>query len=266
MGDFQKDETDYRECRNVEKDKALSYCESPLSSRDDHEYQDLNSTDPLLAHELHILPGRFDLHARTEELLKRRGIAETRRYLLEFKDRILQSVKQVWDPDADLGLVICTLVLQALYENVILTTAGIDTGIDTRTFVNTAVSWILVDLQILEPTMLTEQERAMFTELELFDIDKRPTSREVVVSSKLRRTLFEVRPKFDPHVSIHLHRSLPWSLVGPAHQSGVIEFYPNVRGRIDEKLPDSSQHVKSVYVPDVTCSHFRAVLDQAYMA
>jgi len=94
---------------------------------------------------------------------------------------------------------------------------------------------------------------------------ERPTSRKVVVPSKLRRTLFEMRSKFDPHVSIHLHRSLPWSLVGPAHQSGVIKFYPTVRERISEKLPDSFQHVKSAYVPDVTCSHFREMSDQTYM-
>lgn len=50
--DFQKDKTDYRECRNVEKDKALSYCKSLLSSRNDHEHQDPSITDPLLAHEL----------------------------------------------------------------------------------------------------------------------------------------------------------------------------------------------------------------------
>jgi len=81
----------------------------------------------------------------------------------------LQSVKQVCN--ADLDLVICTLVLQALVENVILTTAGINTGIDVHTFVNIAVSWTLVDLQILDPIMLNKQERIILTELELFDID-----------------------------------------------------------------------------------------------
>ncbi|TGZ52585.1 hypothetical protein DBV15_10513 [Temnothorax longispinosus] len=213
----------------------------------------------------HILPGKFDLHAKTEELLKRRGIAKAGRYLWEFKDRISQSVKQIWDAGVDLDLVICMLVLQALCENVILTMADTDTGIDVHTFVNMAVSWTLVDLQILDPTM-DEQERAMFAEME-FDIDRRPTSREMVVFSKLRRALFEVhRPKFDPHVSMHLHRSLPWSLVSPAHQTGVVKFYPNVRERIGEMVPDSSQYVKSVYVPDVTCFHFREMLEQAYMA
>ena len=51
MEDFRKNETDYRECRNVEKDRASSYCNS-LLSKNDHEYQDFNITDPLLAHEL----------------------------------------------------------------------------------------------------------------------------------------------------------------------------------------------------------------------
>ncbi|XP_018371685.1 PREDICTED: uncharacterized protein LOC108766713 isoform X1 [Trachymyrmex cornetzi] len=292
MEDFRKNETDYRECRNVEKDKASSYCNSLLSNRNDHEYQDFNITDPLLAHELflpyncmprprlfcandegaetatvlpkrfpspirHILPGRFDLRSSTKELLKRRSITKARRYLWEFKDRILQSAKQVWNVDVDLDLVICTLVLHAMCENVIWTMAGTNTGIDAHTFINMAINWILVHLQILDPSMLSKQERIMLTEFELLDIDERSTSHEVVVSSKLRRTLFEVhRPKFDPHVSIHLHRSLPWTLVSPAHQTGVIKFYPNVRERIDEKLPDSSQYVKSIYIPDVTCSHF----------
>ncbi|XP_018308342.1 uncharacterized protein [Mycetomoellerius zeteki] len=293
MEDFQKVETDYRECRNVKKDKAPSYCNSLLSNRNNYEYQDFNITDPLLAHELflpynrmprprlfcandvdaecaetaivlpkrppspirHILPGRFDLRASTKELLKRRSITKARRYLWEFKDRILQSAKQVWNADVDLDLVICTLVLHAMCENVIWTMAGI--GIDAHTFINMAISWILIDLQILDPIMLSEQERIMFTEFELLDIDERSTSHEMVVSSKLRRTLFEVhRPKFDPHVSIHLHRSLPWTLVSPAHQTDVIKFYPNVRERIDEKLSDTSEYVKSIYIPDVTCSHF----------
>ncbi|XP_018356123.1 PREDICTED: uncharacterized protein LOC108756645 isoform X1 [Trachymyrmex septentrionalis] len=294
MEDFRKNEIDYRECRNVEEDRASSY-NSLLSNRNDHEYQDFNITDPLLAHELflpyncmprprlfcandedaecaetaivlpkrfpspirHILPGRFDLHS-TKELLKRRSITKARRYLWEFKDRILQSAKQVSNVDIDLDSVICTLVLHAMCENVILTMAGTNTfGIDAQTFINMAINWILVHLQILDPSMLSEQERIMFTEFELSDIDERSTSHEVVASSKLRRTLFEVhRPKFDPHDSIHLHRSLPWTLVSPAHQTGVIKFYPNVRKRIEEKLPDSSQYVKSIYIPDVTCSHF----------
>lgn len=117
------------------------------------------------------MPGKFDLHARTKELLKRRGIAKARRYLWEFKDRISQSVKQVWDVDVDLNLVICTVVLQALCENVILTMAGTNTGIDVHTFVNMVISWTLVDLQILDSTILDEQERIMFTEMELSDID-----------------------------------------------------------------------------------------------
>lgn len=116
------------------------------------------------------MPGRFDLHARTEELLKRRGIAKARRYLWEFKARISQSVKQVWNTDVDLDLVICTLMLQALCENVILTIAGTNIEIDIHAFVNMAVSWTLVDLQILDPIMLDEQERTMITEME-FDIN-----------------------------------------------------------------------------------------------
>lgn len=119
----------------------------------------------------HILPGKFNLHVKIEELLKRRDIAKARRYLWEFKDRISQSVKQVWNADVDLDLVICTVVLQALCENVILTMAGTNTGIDVHTFVNMVISWTLVDLQILNSTMLDEQERTMFTKVELFDID-----------------------------------------------------------------------------------------------
>ncbi|XP_018371691.1 PREDICTED: uncharacterized protein LOC108766713 isoform X3 [Trachymyrmex cornetzi] len=207
MEDFRKNETDYRECRNVEKDKASSYCNSLLSNRNDHEYQDFNITDPLLAHELflpyncmprprlfcandegaetatvlpkrfpspirHILPGRFDLRSSTKELLKRRSITKARRYLWEFKDRILQSAKQVWNVDVDLDLVICTLVLHAMCENVIWTMAGTNTGIDAHTFINMAINWILVHLQILDPSMLSKQERIMLTEFELLDIDE----------------------------------------------------------------------------------------------
>lgn len=42
MGAFPKDETDYRECHNMEKDKAPSYCKNLLLNKNDHEYQDSN--------------------------------------------------------------------------------------------------------------------------------------------------------------------------------------------------------------------------------
>lgn len=96
----------------------------------------------------------------------------------------------------------------------------------------------------------------------------RPRSREVVACSKLRRDLFEVhRPKFGLHILTHFHRCLPWTLVGPAHQRGITKFYPNVRERIDEKLSDlnTAQYVKSAYVPDVTCFHFREAPDKGLM-
>jgi len=91
--------------------------------------------------------------------------------LWEFKDRILQSTKQVWNADVDLDLVICTLVLHAIYENVILTMTGINTGINAHSFINMAINWTLVHLQILDPSMLSEQERIMITEFELLDIN-----------------------------------------------------------------------------------------------
>lgn len=85
----------------------------------------------------------------------------------------------------------------------------------------------------------------------------RPRSREVVACSKLRRDLLEVhRPKFGLYILTHLHRCLPWPLVGPTHQRGIIKFYPNVKERIGEKLSDLTRYVKSVYVPDLTCFHF----------
>lgn len=91
----------------------------------------------------------------------------------------------------------------------------------------------------------------------------RPRSRELVACSKLRRDLFEVhRPKFGLYILTHLHYCLPWALVGPAHQRGIIKSYSNVRERIDEKLSDLAQCVKSAYVPDLTCFHFREVIDK----
>lgn len=74
------------------------------------------------------------------------------------------------------------------------------------------------------------------------------------------------RPKFDPRVLTQLHRCLPWALVSPAHERGVVRFYPNARQRIDERLPDPSEHVKLAYVPDLTCFHLREVPDKAYVA
>ncbi|RLU26878.1 hypothetical protein DMN91_000676 [Ooceraea biroi] len=107
----------------------------------------------------HILPERFDLHARVAELLKRQNISNARRYLWEFKDRISQSVKQVSYGDIDFDLIICMLVLRALCEQVILAMAGTNTGTDVHTFVNTAIIWALTDLQILDSNTLDEQER-----------------------------------------------------------------------------------------------------------
>lgn len=117
----------------------------------------------------YVLPGRFDLRTRTEELLKRQSITQARRYLRESKDRILESVKQVSDIDVDFDLIICMLLLRALCEQVILTMAGTNTGIDVRTFVNMAIISALADLQILDPVTLNEQERIVFTKLGLFD-------------------------------------------------------------------------------------------------
>lgn len=117
----------------------------------------------------HVLPGRFDLRTRTEELLKRQSITQARRYLRESKDRILESVKQISDIDVDFDLILCMLLLRALCEQVILTMAGTNTGIDVRTFVNMAIISALADLQILDPVTLNEQERIVFTKLGLFD-------------------------------------------------------------------------------------------------
>lgn len=113
------------------------------------------------------MPGRFDLRTKTEELLKRQTIIKARRYLWESKDRILQSIKQISDIDVDFDLIICMLVLQALCEQVILTTAGINTGMDVRIFINMAIISVLADLEILDPITLDEQERNMF--IKLFD-------------------------------------------------------------------------------------------------
>lgn len=63
------------------------------------------------------------------------------------------------------------LVLRAVCEQVILTTVDANTGTDDRTFVNMAIIWALVDLQILDPNTLDEKERVTFAELVLFDAD-----------------------------------------------------------------------------------------------
>lgn len=113
----------------------------------------------------HILPGRFDLRTKAEELLKRQSITKAQRYLRESKDRIFQRIKHVADADVDFDLIICMLLLRALCEQVILTTAGTNTGIDVRTFVNMAIISVLADLQILDSVTLDEQERILFTKL-----------------------------------------------------------------------------------------------------
>lgn len=115
------------------------------------------------------MPGRFDLRTRTEELLKQQNITKARRYLQESKDRILQSVKQISNVDVDFDVIICILVLRALCEQVILTMAGTNTGINVRTFVNMAIISALADLQILDPITLDEQEQTVFIKLGLFD-------------------------------------------------------------------------------------------------
>lgn len=113
------------------------------------------------------MPGRFDLRTRTEELLKQQNITKARRYLQKSKDRILQSVKQISNVDVDFDVIICILVLRALCEQVILTMAGTNTGINVRTFINMAIISALADLQILDPITLDEQEHTVF--IKLFD-------------------------------------------------------------------------------------------------
>jgi len=89
-----------------------------------------------------------------------------------------------------------------------------------------------------------------------------PESREkikTILSLKLRKVLFEMRQiKFG-----QLHRCLPWTLVGAAHQRGAVNFYPTVRQRINEIVPDQLEYTKTTYVPDVTCFHFGELSHEA---
>jgi hypothetical protein len=76
---------------------------------------------------------------------------------------------------------------------------------------------------------------------------------------KLRRVLIEVNySKFG-----QLHRCLPWTLVGAAHQRGAVNFYPTAKQRINEIVPDQLEYTKTSYVPDVTCFHFGELLHEA---
>lgn len=103
-----------------------------------------------------------------EGLLKRRDVANARRHLRDCKVRIMRSVKQASMDSPDDDSIICTLMLQAVCEQVTLTTAGVNTGMDVRTFVNTAIIWAMVDLQILDLDVLDKRERDMLVELGLF--------------------------------------------------------------------------------------------------
>lgn len=51
--------------------------------------------------------------------------------------------------------------------------ADTNTGIDDNTFVNMAVTWTLMDLQILDPITLDEQEHIMFTDIESLTVYKK---------------------------------------------------------------------------------------------
>ncbi|EFN81956.1 hypothetical protein EAI_11663 [Harpegnathos saltator] len=191
----------------------------------------------------HILPGRFDLRPRTAELLKRRGVARARRYLWETKVRISQSVKQLSTGDVDRDSIICTLLLQALCEQVTLTAAGANTATDVRTFVNAAIIWALADLRILDLNTLDTRERSMLVELGVE---------------------FSARPEFDLSVSTQLPS--PWTPVNPAHHRGAVKSYANVRQRINERLPDEPEYARSIYVPDLTCCHIKEVSNGPYVA
>lgn len=87
---------------------------------------------------------------------------------------------------------------------------------------------------------------------------------DTVGTSKLRRALFEVhRPEFD--VSTQLHHRSPWTPVNPAYHRDIVKFYPNVRERINERLPDEYARL-TTYVPDLMCYHIKEVSGEFYVA
>ncbi|XP_053972165.1 uncharacterized protein LOC128872969 isoform X2 [Hylaeus volcanicus] len=297
--DFEGVETDLtRQKRKIE---LVSPCES-YSSLSEHE-EEPGTTDPYLSHKIYmpynrilkpryfasagtdveyrassllrrprspvreILPGRFDLKAAYEERSMRRWATESSKRLRESKERVSLSLKRLSVDQTDEDDVISSVVLQAVCEEVTLTL--MDTKIDTdiHTFVNVAVIWALSELELfthdtlIERFTATKDFRAHGAKKELDVVD-------VLGYGGMRKKLAGVyRPPYSHNVHTTLHLRLPWEYVSPSHERGQTKLYPNVRERIDEKVPKiNEEDESSTYVPDITCFHLREVLDKTYVA
>ncbi|XP_076649857.1 uncharacterized protein LOC143357330 [Halictus rubicundus] len=215
-----------------------------------------------------LLPGKFDLSVAYEERNKKRRVTETKERLREAKDRISQSIKQLPFDQPDMDLLISSLVVQAICEEVTMTLMNVRIDTDIHAFVNAAVVWALRDMDVFEhETILVEEEFLLLSHFRFANFERELEVSNILMTSGSRRMLLSAfRAPFSRSNWATLHRHLPWSYVCPSHEKGHTKFYPNIHERINEALPKEEGAAVGSYVPDLTCYHFGDVSDKSHVA
>ncbi|KOC67482.1 hypothetical protein WH47_11661 [Habropoda laboriosa] len=267
-GEMEDEEVEEEEQEEKRRLPWMGMCETPLSSSDCEEEEPPDTTDPYISHKLRVLPGKFDAKTAYEEWERKERTAEARKQLEESKQRVSRSIRRLSEETADENVLISSVVLEAVCEEVTLTLmdAKIDTSI--HTFVNIAVIWALSELESFNRDMLSDEQLRLPEEFMLYD---RKNMFEMTGINRLRKMLLGVyRPPFSRNMYTTLHRRLPWPYVSPSHERGHTKFYPNVRERVEEKSPntilDNAIMRTATYIPDMRCFHRGDVLDISQVA
>ncbi|CAK9797183.1 hypothetical protein ANTQUA_LOCUS1060 [Anthophora quadrimaculata] len=215
-----------------------------------------------------VLPGKFNLKVAYEEWERKQRMSEARKLLEDSKQRVSQSIRRLSEGHPDETLLISSVILQTVCEEITLTL--MDTKIDTdiHTFVNIAVIWALSEFEIFHRDILSDEQLQLPEEFIFYD---QKQMLNIAENNGMRKTLLGVyRPPFSRNAYTALHRRLPWSYVSPSHERGHTKFYPNVRERVEEKFPttilDNAIMRTATYIPDMRCFHCRDIFDISQVA
>ncbi|KAI4502344.1 hypothetical protein M0802_002256 [Mischocyttarus mexicanus] len=128
------EETDYR--RRVKEDDSkkekklwsLKECYSIVSitDKDDIDEDYMETSEPLLAHRLHVSSEKFDLCLERKKIYEELGENEIKNDLLESVNRISRELMQMVENGVETNKMIGSLVLRLILEEVVLTIDFVD--------------------------------------------------------------------------------------------------------------------------------------------
>ncbi|KAF7400313.1 hypothetical protein HZH66_005497 [Vespula vulgaris] len=161
-----EEKRDYRR-RQVREDSkeekklwSLKKCDSlaSITSEDDIDEDYTETSEPLLAHPLHILPERFDLRKEKRRLEEQNKI---KNYIRRSKNRIFHELVRMIVKGVAADTVISSLVLQLILEEVVFTAEFVDNNVDVHALLAMVTT---VALEELEISWLNESSDSRFDE------------------------------------------------------------------------------------------------------